>query len=79
MNFLNKVKKKKKELIIFYFLSFDPRLSFLQVKFEHLNFNLTYDKIIKVLNKISNNKQFKICIKRKNKNPLLFQISYKNR
>ena len=66
VEFLNKSKKKKKRIDNILFLSFDPRLGFpSSKKFEHLNFNLTYDKIIKVLNKISNNKQFKICIKRK--------------
>ena len=59
-------------------MSFDPRLGFpSSKKFEHLNFNLTYDKIIKVLNKISNNKQFKICIKRKNKKSLLYKSHIK--
>ena len=78
VEFLNKSKKKKKRIDNILFLSFDPRLGFpSSKKFEHLNFNLTYDKIIKVLNKISNNKQFKICIKRKNKNPLLYKSHIK--
>ena len=78
VEFLNKSKKKKKRINNILFLSFDTRLGFpSSKKFDHLNFNITYDKIIKILNKISNNKQFKICIKKKNKNPLLYKSHIK--
>ncbi len=77
-DFINKSKKTKKKITNILFLSFDPKLGFpMKKKYENLNFNLTYDKIIKILNKISNNKQFKIFIKRKNKNPMLYKSNIK--
>ncbi len=65
-DYINK-KKKKKKIKNLLFLSFDskrgiPRYS----KNKILNWNLTYDKVIKILNEISQNKDINITIKRKN-------------
>jgi hypothetical protein len=50
------------------FLSFDSKRGIPQYKKNvNLNWNLTYDKVIKILNEISADKKLNIVIKRKNK------------
>ena len=50
------------------FLSFDSKRGIPQYKKNvNLNWNLTYDKVIKILNEISADKKLNIIIKRKNK------------
>ena len=46
-------------------------------KYEKLNFNFTYDRVIEMLNDISRLDNVKICIKRKNKNPILYKSKLK--
>lgn len=66
-----RIKKRVKNIL---FLSFNTKQGFPEIKkYEKFNFNLTYEKVIKVLNKISKNKNLNICIKRKNRNPHLYK------
>ena len=60
-----KYKTKIKDIL---FLSFDSKRGIPQYKKNlNLNWHLTYDKVIKILNEISENKALNIVIKRKNK------------
>ena len=71
-------KKKLKKIKNILFLSFDTKLGFpMAKKYEKLNFNTTYDKVIKILNELSNEKKFNICIKRKSINPTLYKTKIK--
>ena len=61
-------KNYKKRINNILFLSFDSKRGIPQYKKNlKLNWNLTYDKVIKILNEISDNKNLNIIIKRKNK------------
>ena len=61
-------KKYKTKIKNILFLSFDSKRGIPQYKKNlNLNWNLTYDKVIKILNEISENKALNIVIKRKNK------------
>lgn len=60
------------------FLSFDSKRGIPQHKKNvNLNWNVTYDKVIKILNEISGDTRLKIIIKRKNKSTYksIFQIN----
>ena len=60
----NKLREKSK---IFYFYLLTPNKGYLTKKINNnLNWNLTYDNVIKILNDLSNNKNIKINIKEKN-------------
>lgn len=61
-------KKYKTKIKNILFLSFDSKRGIPQYKKNlNLNWHLTYDKVIKILNEISENKALNIVIKRKNK------------
>ena len=61
-------KNYKKKINNILFLSFDSKRGIPQYKKNlKLNWNTTYDKVIKILNEISSNTNLKIVIKRKNK------------
>ena len=65
-DFINK-KKIKKKIKNILFLSFNTKQGIpLDERYRNLNWNLTYDKVIEVLNRLSNNRHIKIIIKRKN-------------
>jgi len=74
IDFMNRKKSYKKKITKILFLSFDTKLGFpMDKRYEKLNFNYTYDKVIKILNLLSKYENIKICIKRKNKNPILYK------
>jgi len=60
----NRESKKIKNLL---FLSFNPIQGFPEVKkYKKLSWEVTYNKVIKILNELSNNENLNITIKRKN-------------
>ena len=78
VDFISNKKKKYKKINNILFLSFDTKLGFpMNSKYEKLNFNFTYDRVIEMLNDISRLDNIKICIKRKNKNPILYKSKLK--
>ena len=61
-----KKKQTKRKIKNILFLSFNTKQGIPDKKINNnLNWNLTYDNIIKILNDLSNNKNIKINIKRK--------------
>ena len=65
-DFINK-KKKLKRIKNILFLSFNTKQGIPEIrKNKNLNFNLSYNKAIKILNELSKNKSLDINIKRKN-------------
>ena len=67
-DFINK-KKKYKKVKNLLFLTFNPKQGFPPTKEnEKLNWELSYNKVIKILNELSINKDLNISIKRKNIN-----------
>ena len=78
VDFISNKKKNIKKINNILFLSFDTKLGFpMNSKYEKLNFNFTYDRVIEMLNDISRLDNVKICIKRKNKNPILYKSKLK--
>ena len=62
-----KKKQTKRKIKNILFLSFNTKQGIPDKKINNnLNWNLTYDNVIKILNDLSNNKNIKINIKRKN-------------
>ena len=67
-------KNYKKKINNILFLSFDSQRGIPQYKKNlKLNWNLTYDKVIKILNEISENPNLNVIIKRKNKSTYITQ------
>ena len=65
LDFIDK-KKKYKKVNNLLFLSFNPRQGFPEHRdYKNLNWNLSYNKVIKILNDLSKNKNINITIKRK--------------
>ena len=66
---LLKKKRVQKKINNLLFLAFNPKQGFPKnSKNKNLNWNLTYEKIIKILNELAKNESLNISIKRKNIN-----------
>ena len=64
-----KKKRVQKKINNLLFLAFNPKQGFPKnSKNKNLNWNLTYEKIIKILNELAKNESLNISIKRKNIN-----------